>query len=629
VVSTSPGAAAGQLDVVLETVPLLDLFARLKAEGSFTIDGAVLAELAAVPPGSPTSFAVIRQALLDDDEFMLGPFTCKKPKLSGGALTGTASVKLLPDMSFRYQFDKAENGDWANLMVKLEGKLTVKGTTTLKFAPMLVGKFSCEVELHKVPLPFGGPLAALASFKVPLGFRGEITAALQAIPLEAGFELKGESKVSLGFHYTPAGTTDLSSFTNKFEVEPKFTVPQGDLPFVIASTVSLGGTTGLDFGANFFSRSSLNLLQASLMVKTEAKLTTGKTQVDNGNFVSAYDIRPVLQAGPGKDVEKALKWLGGAVVIKQFVSVEFPFIAESPRGGMFAADKRFVLPNTSVKLTATLKPSSIKFLGLENVVDLSFWQIAPGMEPVRKETITASPGQTNFSWTWENKIIDVGTHGFFAQATSRLAPGVPIAIGLPVEVRVGRRLRWRGTATCTEMGTQTENGFTYTKASSFTVKAEHATDADAMSTGVMKITSLAASTTFTLTATSRGGTRLCPVTHNTDIADSAMTSDPNSPNSLAGLVVGEETGQYVLQTFTSGVVGTAHHIITDNYSGDPQKCKPFGTFVNNIPREFSGRWECGTPTGTFEVGADSLSGSSMATEARNVTVVGTWMFERI
>src|SRR5439155_14998345 len=48
VVSASAGAA-GQLDVVLETMPLLDMFKRLSADASYTIDGAALAELIAMP----------------------------------------------------------------------------------------------------------------------------------------------------------------------------------------------------------------------------------------------------------------------------------------------------------------------------------------------------------------------------------------------------------------------------------------------------------------------------------------------------------------------------------------------------------------------------------------------------
>ncbi len=154
-------------------------------------------------------------------------------------------------------------------MVKLEGKLEVKGTATLNFAPMLAGKFSCEAVLYRLPLPFGGPLAALVGFKVPLGFQFEISGAIQSIPLKAGFEIKGESNLRLGFHYTPAaGTQDLSDFTNEYEVVPKFELPQGDLPFTVGASAALGGLAGLDMGMvlPFGLGGTLKLIKAGLMV---------------------------------------------------------------------------------------------------------------------------------------------------------------------------------------------------------------------------------------------------------------------------------------------------------------------------------------------------------------------------
>ncbi len=87
----------------LETIPLLAAFARLESGGSFDVDGAALADFVAQqpPPVQPAidfESGVARRALsqLAPDEFRLGPFTCKKFQVTGGALTGTASLSLLP-----------------------------------------------------------------------------------------------------------------------------------------------------------------------------------------------------------------------------------------------------------------------------------------------------------------------------------------------------------------------------------------------------------------------------------------------------------------------------------------------------------------------------------------------------
>jgi hypothetical protein len=44
-VSAAAAAGAGQLEVMLETIPLLDMFRRLHGEGTQMIDGAFLADV--------------------------------------------------------------------------------------------------------------------------------------------------------------------------------------------------------------------------------------------------------------------------------------------------------------------------------------------------------------------------------------------------------------------------------------------------------------------------------------------------------------------------------------------------------------------------------------------------------
>jgi hypothetical protein len=275
-----------------------------------------------------------------------------------------------------------------------------------------------------------------------------------------------------------------------------------------------------------------------------------------------------------------------------------------------------------------VKTESLKFLGIDNVVDVSFWQIPPGMEPKLVKTLTATPGQSTFGFSWPTSVVDVGTHLFFAQATSKLAPGVPIAIGKPLEVRVGRRVRWRGTLTCTKMGTEQTPSGTGTRTSSFSITAEHATDMDAQ-LGTLTVQRLTASDTYTFMGSSSSGTTTCPVTTHVDIGHSAMTSDPNHPMRVATMIVNEDSGYAALQAGVQSIAGEAHHIVTTTRSGDPEICNPTGTTVDMIPAEFTGSWNCFVPGAMFQPNTDTISGTTTTSESSYLTVVTTWSFQRI
>jgi hypothetical protein len=636
VVSATPGAG-GQLEVVLETVPLLQVFRRLNAEGSHAIDGAALAELLAVPPAPtmaerrPRGVGAIRQGQTEDPgTFKIGPLDCAA-KLSAGALTGTANLRVVPDMSFGYRFVRdADTDDWVEAMVALEGTLNVTASATVNFSAMLVGTVGCEVTLHEIPIPIGGPLGILAGFRIPLGVGGDFSGVLASIPLTGGLELRGESKVRLGFQYTPqGGTKDLSDFTNKFKLVPRFDYPDSPAPVSLTVTAGLGGITGLNLAFPFVG--SLKLIKASLMAKAQAKLGSWRyTQLNLGGFAAAYDLKPVLEFGAGKNVAAGLRWLGGAIAIKPSVTVELPVIAESPRGP-FTTDKVQAMPGTQVKLSVNLKPDTLRFLTIDNVKDVRIWQQAPGMEPKLAQTIATSPGQSSYSWTWTPEVGDVGPHMFWAGTMSTLIPGLLLRTDTekPLMINVGQRRRWGGTATCTQMGTETDAATrtTYTRKKSITVQLEHATDADAVS-GTVTVKKVEASESYSVTSDSTSGTVMCPIMIHTDFGESAMISAPPAGSAVM-LLVREDTGAYELTTIFGEAPGEAHHTITTTHGGDPMTCGG-GSMTENLPRTFTATWACGA-SGMFQPGADSFSGTNTVTQGSKpaITATSTWMFQRL
>lgn len=659
VVTAVPSATAGALDVVLEAVPLLDLFQRLNAEGNHVIDGAAMAEALAVPI-EPTAFSPspspslspstpsrsMRRARpsaqedLAEAKFMLGPFECET-KLVGGALTGDATLKLLPDMSLDYRFIKDADGNWSDLMVKLEGKLTAQATTTLSFSPMLAGSVSCAVTLVKLPFLIAGPLGAVVSFKIPLGIKGEITAVLATIPLEAGLELTGVSKVQLGFRYTPqAGVMDLGDFSNTFQLDPKFTYPENDTPFTALGSVALGGTAGLTVGITpltLLGGGSLSLLEAALMMKASMKLGGTASQFSSPAFSSGYDIKPVLEVGAGDDTKKAMEWFGGAIALKPTVVVEGPALALSPRG-MLKAEKTTVMPGEPVKLTVTLAPNSLSFLGVDNVADVRIYQSTPGSEFKLVKTIGASAGQASFAWTWNTSVTDVGTHRFWASANSRLAPGLPLEVAddSGIDVHVGKpvRIRWRGTVTCMDTGDRMESTLTSTLVETIrrtvTLQVEHESDLAAQSSGTMKITGMQAMYLNSTISDVTSGTT-CPMQFHSESIQTSNKSAPG-PGDLVVLTVDDIGGRYVLFAGGNLVQDIAMLTATSTVGGDPARCK-VGTTTEVDPIAFGGSWSCGAiPMGMFAKDAEEISGGYTSTTDSPILPIKTvtqWTFERI
>src|SRR6185295_11257837 len=116
---------------------------------------------------------------------------------------------------------------------------------------------------------------------------------------------------------------------------------------------------------------------------------------------------------------------GGAVALNPSASVELPVIARSPRGTL-TADKMMVKTEQPVKLTVDLQADSLKFLGLDNVVDVRIYRSprpgGTGLELV--ETQAGSAGKTSYTFTWTPTFQDGAEVAFLAGVTSRLAPGL-------------------------------------------------------------------------------------------------------------------------------------------------------------------------------------------------------------
>lgn len=622
VVSATPVAGKEQLDVVLQTVPLLNLFARLNVDGSYDIDPAAMAQALATPAMTsplrvePQKFVGPVQQGLTLRELMLGPFKCEA-KILGGALTGSANVDLRPNMTFNHRFVKDETtGDWTELMVKLEGTMTVIGTVDVNFSPLFVGTAGCEAVIVKIPAPLAGALSAVVRFEIPLSIAGELSGVISLLSLKGGVELKGESKIAMGFRYTPqGGTTDLGDYSNKTELKPTFTLPTGDSPgTTLTASLAFGGAAGLNISSLL---GSLSLLKASLLLKAELKAG----RIRNGLiFAGAYDLKPTVEAGVGADVEKAMQWFGGLAAVKSAVTLTLPVIAESPRG-KFTADKKTVQPNQPVTLTVDLDPKSLKFLSLDNVVDVRIYRPSrTGVDFELVDTIGASAGKTNFTHTFTPTFLDAaaGMVSFWAGVSTKLLPGVALEVNemskLDINIGDGASL-WKGTvtATCTRASSEM-NGDTFSQKISTTVQLEHLTEQDALMANA-KVTGTGMAS-YKRTHDYKAGTPACPISVHEETIGMATSFEPI----LYQTKFTDSTGDYAL-IGGAYIKGTQQLIHTETPS-----CKPSSTRIDPVSSysESSGY----NISGKVAPDAKSFSGSKNFPDTDG-SCDWTWTFNRI
>jgi hypothetical protein len=622
VVSATAVPGQDQLDVTLELIPLLDLFKRLDVDGSYDIDPVAMADALATAstPSSltvePPGYAEPMRKALTLGEIQLGPFKCEA-KIVGGALTGSARLDLRPRMTFNHRFIRDEaSDDWTELTVKLEGTLTITGSILVNLSPGFVGTVSCEAILVRIPVPVAGALSALIRFEIPLSIKGEITGTASIFSLKAAIDLKGESKIALGFQYTPqGGMIDMGDYSNETEMKPTFTVPDGEANTVsLAATIAFGGAAGVNLAVLV---GSLNLLEANLMLEAEMKAGP----IRNGLiFNGSYDLKPVVEAGAGSDVKKAMQWFGGLATVKPAITLTLPVIAQSPRG-TFIADRMTVRPNQPVQLTVNLQPEWMTWLGLDNVVDVRIYRphrTDVGFELV--DTIGASPGKTSFTHTFTPTYLDAAAGGvdFWAGVSKKLLPGVALEINemskLSLKVGDGASL-WKGTVTVTCSAESLEtNGDTFSEKTIATIELEHLTEADALMANA-KVTATATAS-LSRTHDYKAGSTACPI----DVHEEQIGTATDFEPILFQTKFTDSSGDYALMG-GAYVKGTQHWVHVETSSCEPPytRTDPDSDYSVSVGYDISGKVE---PDAASFSGSKNYAGDGESCEY-------TWNFSRI
>jgi hypothetical protein len=415
--------------VELQLVPLLELFAQMSIKLDAKVDerALVAAEAAGGPKPVDTdaTYGFVQSALSVDGWECA--FSAGGESVASRGLSITSNVRIVPSIDVRTAFVKDAEGDWALLLVDLAGSVAATGNLGLKFMPAVTVDATCTATFLRLPVPIGGPLSVLLGFEVPLGLTGRIRATIGTAPFEVGVEAKATGTVHEAFSYTKAaGMQYVRNQGVDFGMKAKHSFPLTTLPATVKGELSVGPFTGLDvhgLGAR------AGLLRANFLGKGAFDFALDSTQLDLADYAAKYDIKPVIEIGPGSAAAKALSFFGGVIALRPAVTLELPDLGSKSPLGTLSVDKAEVRPRDTVEVKLTLDAKTMQFAGIDNVQRVRLYRESPSMKRVMVEMEAAAPGKNVYTWKWKPGEDDVGTAHFWAMTETTLAPFVPLEIG--------------------------------------------------------------------------------------------------------------------------------------------------------------------------------------------------------
>ena len=361
------------------------------------------------------------------------PFVCDFPSVSFFKLdTLSPTITLERNLSLPIVYDES-TGELRKLSLKGAVKAEFKLTNTL--TAQFETKGNCKLELTRVTIPVGGPLALVFGGQVPVGIGFEVAGKVTFAG--AGFVLggKAETTAELGISCPPASSCGMiNTFDVSAQTQPEWILPDGFNPdaqlrfepslygFVFAK-LSLGpSSTAL---ARFLSALNIDAFEFTAGGKVGANLAPVEGQILSASYASDYKWSFDIKAGPSQTIDKLLGMIDVSLAKAEYTYSEI--ITTSPGASLVKADIDAFNAGDVINFTVKLDPTTVNFFPSFYNVDevLIYRKISlPGggtmVEPV--DRVTAADGQTDFNLSWLATEPGSTAGNFFAFASTKLLP---------------------------------------------------------------------------------------------------------------------------------------------------------------------------------------------------------------
>ncbi len=432
----SAAAVAGGVEVVLEIVPIPQLFDELVVQETVQLRGAALPTEAALEafhaaplPGGgwrlePRLLALAAPAPAGGG-FAIGPFTCTTGL--EWPLGGVEPRDLSVDSDVAYVIDYVRRSSEGTLFRELTatGVLTLDFTVAVRLAFSGEGKVTCEALPWRVRLPVPGVLGLLFGATIPVGVGTEHAVKVDVANL--GFDLTRTMVLTVKGGFTCAAPGEDCTSVNGVDFEST-----GHTTFVgpglsqarAALTGSAYGLAKLAFGNPWIQKLQFELVEFKAGVKSTVDYAPMTAQAGDPAYHSRLALGFFAQAeaaATAKQVKNLVdvKFID-AVVAKDWAIDEVP-------GGAFTASAAVVEPGQPVTLRVALDDTDYLFRYVIAAVEV--WRRTGPVTLERICSVPAASGQREF--TCAATFAEVGPQALHAFAVVRPAEG---SVSLPLEL---------------------------------------------------------------------------------------------------------------------------------------------------------------------------------------------------
>ena len=458
VISVSP--AGTESEVVLELMALNEMFVELSISQRLSLEQAELGLSSAL--GS--SFRIGRQAgggihltpkddRLEltasaarpsanasriDQEFELGPFTCKAevPQLLTFPLSlDVFSMELDPSLALDLVIEDAT----LERMV-VEGGIAPRISASPRITAALEAKAECKVQVATLILPIGGPLALIVGGQVPLGVGFE--AGAKASFGNLGFDAFLTTSVDAAFGIDCAAGCGVVAAVDQQSPDGYFKPVVPDLGSTLRFELgaSAFGWAELKIGNQFLQALQFKAVEMKAGLEQKFELAAPEVQAADPAYASSYSLKPVIEAKAAASLAPLEDLLRISIASLSYAP-ELPAIAESPRG-TFAITPASVAAGDGTQLgeqaTFTITLPAASYLGAYAIEGVQIrWHRSAGesvvLEPGRPGCTDLEAAQDQLTFTCQTDFLEehAGAQTFYAFLETRIF-GVPVPVPLEV-----------------------------------------------------------------------------------------------------------------------------------------------------------------------------------------------------
>lgn len=433
-------AVPANTDVVLELVPLHELFADLNVSAAYSQEETK--RMLVAPPTHKVINSVDRVRPLS-----VPGAVCKGDSPALGVLTGELEATVDPHLSFEMLY-KITSHTPEKMFFRATGSVDVTGKAVINLGASVTGGVTCKATLGYLPIPVTGPLSPFIAPIIPLDAKFELAAQVSVNAFSFSAEFKQSAEMDFGFVYD--ATFEPAQF-NAFK-RLEFTDPEltrnvsfpSDASLRVKATAFMGLSSGMALGGAL---ARLEVIEVYAGPEFEAKFGGSYDVANDTVYTSEYLLKGKVGIGPGEHVQTFIEKI---LLSPKAIDLSAKFertVARTAAPARLGVDHDSFVAGDRLAFTLNLDAGTVDFpLVGYNVKEVRIYRMKyePDYTAQLVASAPAAPGQTAFALEWSSDfagdVVDAsGRPAFYAfvvdTALSAISGSFPFELG-PVRGRI-------------------------------------------------------------------------------------------------------------------------------------------------------------------------------------------------